>query len=310
MKKTILLTIICAALHYTAQAQFYISARGGYAFSVSSSVAVGSAQSGNGYINIDKGKGIKESANYYGTGGPGLTFALSPGYMFTKHIGAELGIHYFMSEVLPLTDRSEIDPQGAINVFRVKLSARSNQVRVAPAIVIRGGGEHFTPYMRFGVLLPVYGSVVLESEQYFETSNETLKVSQRDVLNGAPSVGYQAAVGVAFSIRKHLELYAEAEIITLSIKAAKLTTVKLDRIVTDKATGETTTYDINSKDASTGDPLIDVSDLQAVYKDKIDNGTDNTIANPKFDAKQPRNELSRLANYNSLGVHVGLRYSF
>ena len=309
MKKTILLTIICAAWHYTAQAQFYISARGGYAFSVSSSVAVGSPESGNGYINVDKGKRIKESANYYGTGGPGLTFALAPGYMFNKHIGAELGIHYFMSEVLPLTDRSEIDPQGALNVFKVQLRARSNQVRVAPSVVIRGGGEHFTPYMKFGVLLPVYGNVVLESEQYFETSNDITKVSQRDVLDGAPSVGYQAAVGASFPLRKYLELYVEAEIITLTIKAAKLTTVKVDKIYTDKASGETATYDINSKDVSTGEPLISVSELQVVYKDKIDD-TDNTYANPKFDPKLPRNELARLANYNSLGVHVGLRYSF
>src|SRR5438132_13940429 len=77
---------------------FYVGAGAGYSLASACGAAQGLANTGN--------TTPAAFENVTGSAGQGLSLALTPGYMFSKHIGAELGVSYLIGSPVTLTDNS------------------------------------------------------------------------------------------------------------------------------------------------------------------------------------------------------------
>ncbi|MEY4926561.1 MAG: hypothetical protein RI894_997 [Bacteroidota bacterium] len=316
MKKNILFlaTILVAN---AAQAQFYLQAKGGYAFPAS-------IQRINGISDIDGDNVIEDGVHIetwnaakqkvdvsdtpiYGSGGAGVTTSLTAGYMLTKHFGVELAVHYFESE------RSH--PQHTENVIvevdnsptvTADFYAKSRQVRIAPSVVVCGNIMGISPYARFGLLLPVAGQVEVEAHTILNdpSSGDRQETDLNVVINGAFSLGYNTAFGLSVPLTPHVSLYAEAELITLAITPAKSAIVSGEER-TYSAQGNRTTTDLNKISLANTIYL-----REKVFVNALTETSNNQYTNAHYDQKMPKDELASPTNYNSLGVHLGVRYTF
>jgi hypothetical protein len=315
MQKNLLLTAATFAIgslfHTAAVAQFYVQSRNGYAFETAVERVAGLADATLDGV-VDNGKTIITPTtqlyeNVYGTGGAGFNAGVEFGYMFNKYIGVELGVHYFMSE----TTRPEYvaDDLGGGLTVEATFLAHSNQVRVAPSVIVRGG-DGFAPYGRFGLMVPVYGNVQVDNEVLFISPVSTQHLEQHIILDGAFSLGYNTAFGLTIPIEKNFSAYAEAELLTIGIKAAK------SEIVSAKSTRTEPNGALLGIDY---DNNVNVYryDREVIYEDAFTEKS-NVRYDPNnpatsgytYDETKPRNELSRITSYTSLGFNVGVRYSF
>jgi hypothetical protein len=49
---------------------------------------------------------------------------------------------------------------------------------------------------------------------------------------------------------------------------------------------------------------------ETTYLDEVDNSSDNTASNPKFDKDKPTVELRQKAPFSSLGFNIGITMTF
>ena len=298
----------CSTLAF---AQFYLQSRNGYAFETATERVAGLADAtldgivDNGTTVITPTTQLYE--NVYGTGGAGFNAGIEMGYQFNKYVGVELGVHYFMSE----TTRPEYVTKDFGGGFKTSalFEAHSNQVRVAPSLVIRGG-TGFAPYVRLGLMVPVIGNVVVDNNVYITTGASTQHLEQRIILDGAFSLGYNTAFGLTLPVEKNLSIYAEAEVLTIGIKAAKSEIIAAKSTLTEP-NGNLLGIDYDNN------VNIYRYDREVVYVDKLTPAS-NVRQDPNnpstvgftYDPDKPRNELSRITSYASVGFNVGVRYLF
>jgi hypothetical protein len=124
------------------------------------------------------------------------------------------------------------------------------------------------------------------------------------VFNGAFSLGYNTVMGIQIPIEKHLSLNIEGELLTLGIKSGK------SAVVASKSeTRNAQTNELIRTQSLLEDGFPTVAEQKVEYVDQI-MPESNVSGNAGFDPAKPRNELGRVANYNSFGAHLALCYSF
>jgi Outer membrane protein beta-barrel domain len=321
MKKTLLIGVFALFSLPLAQAQFYVQARGGYAFSVAKERVAALKMLSNAdpknadgirYYNSQK-RSENQSEVTFGTGGEGLTGNLTFGYFFNKHVGAELGISHFSSKT-SLVQETDALPFSENYRIYARFEAQSDQIRVMPSIVVRGGDKGVQPYARFGLLLPVYGQVNIKNDVIydagykltkFENGEQISKQTNNIVFNGAFSLGYNSAFGVHIPLSDHTSVNFEAELLTLGIRGGKSKVVASHTVSTDYATQKVI---LDSEDVSLGFPKV--YDQEVEYVDEINSESNVQSAGYNYNPDKPRNELRRVSSYTSLGVYMGLRYTF
>jgi Outer membrane protein beta-barrel domain len=317
MKKILLLSSF-ALLYSNVQAQFYAQGRNGYSWSVAVERSRGvkdvtpfaePKDDGERLYNFSEA-GKNYIQNTYGTGGEGFTSGVGVGYYFNKNVGVEMGISYFQSKI-SLAQETRLEGGS----FRATLLfyARSQQLRVLPSLVIRGSDKGVQPYARMGLVVPVMGEVrinnILENDATYHATTfedtDTKERFQNDIVfNGAPSWGYNSAFGINIPIEPHLSLCVEAELITLGIKAGRSKVVGSSSVTTSKKTGAILS---EQNDLETGFPTV--ADRETEYVEQITSES-NVENKPGFDHDKPKNEITRITSYNSLGAHLTLRYTF
>jgi hypothetical protein len=250
--------------------------------------------------------------NFYGTGGQGFTSGGAFGYFFNKYVGAEMGISYFSSKTSLVQETTAI--LGTLKVD-ANFEAHTNQIRLMPSLIVRGGNTGIQPYARFGLCAPVYGQVDISNNVKYDFSYGTtnfdpdnpLYITEQEntiVFNGAFSLGYNTAFGIHIPLEKHWSVNIEGELLTLGIRAGKSAIVATKAITRNAQTNQVTAVQ-DVLDES----FPHVSEQKVEYVDKL-TPESNVEGSANFDNTKPRNELSRVANYNSFGLHLALRYSF
>ena len=252
MKKPILLALFSVVFVQITTAQFYLQARGGFAFSTAKERILGlkrftnlDASRDDGerfYVSTAQGKNSAE--NFYGTGGEGITSGVAAGYFFNKYIGAELGVSYFSSKHSLVQQTASISGSFRIDA---KFEANSNQIRVLPALVIRGSNEGLQPYARFGLVAPVYGQVdIVNNVQLnngyglttYENDEQVLAQTSKIVFNGAFSLGYNTAFGLHIPLSPRTSVNIETELLTLGVRGGKSAVSSTQGITTDLKTNQ------------------------------------------------------------------------
>lgn len=221
----------------------------------------------------------------YGTLGSGLNITLAPGYMFSKHIGVELGINYFMGNKVVISNATA--PGGSD-----KTTANSSQIRLLPSLVLNTGGEKLFGFTKVGLVVPVAGDTKGLREVSTLTPLGAIPTEIQTTNKGNMSVGFRGSVGVGYNLSEKLALSLEVFHTSLSIKAKS-------RVIDS--------YTTNGVDQIATAPKYST---ETNYVDELTQSSNNSTYNTNFSPTSAKDELASKTSYNQLGVSVGIKYNF
>lgn len=272
MKKGLLVGALLLSTGMVSAQNLYVGVHGGYGFGVPSE------QLGTTEVITATGQ---TSTNNFGSFGGGLDVGLNVGYMFTEHLGAELGFSYFSGSTVT-SDKVTV-PTGELTV-----DLKSTQMRLAPSLVLSTGGD-FAVYGKAGLVLPVGGSTIVN---YRDATNPLSTVETDFEAKGALSLGFQGAIGVSYNVSDNLSIFGELAGVNLRIKSASNT-------ITRNIVGGT---DILS--------LMDTYDKETTFVDELSASSNNSNYNAAFSTESPKEALATTANFNALFINVGVKFNF
>ncbi len=258
--KSMLLVLAIFLLTTTLFAQgSYLNIHAGYGFKAGSASTSESTSSNSSQTN-------KHVAFSFGKG---LTMGAAFGHMFTKNIGAELGLSYLLGGKTEITDTYTRDS------YVSSISAK--MLRINPSMIVSAGMENINPYAKFGLII---GKGSIKSE-YTETYNGDAYFTKIKY-NGGVAFGFSSAIGLMFRLGESLALITEVNMINLSYAPTK---------------GEVTEATMNGVDQL---PSMTTSQKEIKYVDKSVSTSSPTTSIPteRVKSKYP---------FGSFGINIGLR---
>ncbi|WP_454946335.1 hypothetical protein [Capnocytophaga granulosa] len=309
---------------YTASAQVYVSATGGYAWGVPST------KIGEESING------KESVNF-GTFGEGLNTQLRVGYFFNKTWGVDLGFGYLHGADQTIA-RRKLD-NGNLRGINASIDAEAigrGRAYGASLSVIYNFTDNF--YGRFGFLTKIGGrtEVVAHSTTTIKgeidsgmvttlkavipglaslppgttiNAGATIETSYTQDFKGKMPFGTIAALGYNYNFNDKLAIFAELEYMNISVKR-DYSDIK-DFKQTLKAT-----FNVGGQLVEKEIPLATLSNFKedGSFRDfrgqEYQKHVDYVESATEEELSKPTKELTEKASYSSLGLNFGIKYTF
>src|SRR5688572_23808821 len=164
-----LLVLAGSSMAEAQSGKFYMKAAGGYFFSVSNGQFpdVGPYPPRDEHVAVNPATGASTTISekvLTGSYGEGVRGGLSFGYNFNQYIAVEGTFNYFHSKKNLMT-RNLTTIQGTnTKAGSVESYGHVNAVDFAPSLVISPGFAKLNPYVRFGVVVPLWGRLFIETD--------------------------------------------------------------------------------------------------------------------------------------------------
>jgi opacity protein-like surface antigen len=349
MKKTIAIAVLCTAMGSSAMAQqmttpheassrhhqwpkFYLAVNGGYFFSVSPgefpNVGPFGPYATSAYVDPSTGQQTSIISNKILTGsyGAGWRTGLTIGMDVSKFVSFEIAAHYFQSNRNLMTNQVWYEegqtPSAATTILNLTSRGYVDDVDVAPAIVLNAGHkEGLNPYVRFGLVIPVYGRLKIHTDGMAAgetviggTPYLTEAVFHRDEeVKPNATLGFQGAFGVSYPLCHKLDVYVEAEYRNVPVvsKSKEVTKYNETDAVINPATGATVqTSTIGLSGLSTAERY---TNYVTILTSSSNTPTDNPQTNlhPTYQNENaPSNDLKSYINIGGLGMNLGFKWRF
>jgi len=278
VQKKVALGMFISLFSIAAYSQFYINVGGGYNLGIANQSLLNNYERTN---NIEKMENVKTSL------GKGLNFGLNLGYMFNGNIGIDLQCSYLLGD--ETTGESEDNfTFFDINYYDFeKISIKSQMFRVNPSIIIASGFDKLDPYAKFGVIFG-FGSINLN---YLDEEYENNQLEDKEVvkwkMDGGMAFGISSALGLMYHISDLISVYGELDLVGMSYAPIK---------------GVMTEYTVNGAD-KLPDLTTDAKEIE--FLDEITYDDDNPPS-----TAEPSKELKFYFPYSSIGLNIGVRFSF
>jgi hypothetical protein len=308
----------------TTPSRFYVKVAGGYYFSVfpGQFPKVGPYEPHDEHKQFNSSNGTttviseKVLTGSYGAGARG---GLSFGWNLNKYMAIEATFNYYRSKENLMT--REVTTLAGANTVLGKIEANGyvRAVDFAPSLVVSPGFEKVNPYVRFGLVVPLWGRLNIETDAS-QTGSTVVgtntfitqtAIHREEQVHPNVTLGFQGAFGVAFPIAKKLDIFVEAEYRNIPVKSKNkevqvydentkvinpttgATVNTVHRGLSDLSTAERETKYVNTLDASSNTP-VGQSGAKVSYKND----------------DQPSNDLKSYINIGGLGGNAGLRWRF
>lgn len=272
IKTIIALAITLLSINAFAQS-FYVKLNGGYNWGIASNV-IASNSNQVGTVNSYE----KVNLSF----GKGINIGGAFGYMFNKNIGAELGINYLIGGTTETSSKSSSFNSSSNNTYNYS----STLLNFIPSIIITPGFEKINPYAKIGMSLGI-ATMSNKNENSSTSGSTTNTTNQTSIASGGLAIGLVSALGATYEINKNISVFGELNISTLSYSPTK---------------SEITEYKQNGVD--------NLSTLKT--RDKVTEYSDSysTDSSSPTDVNNPRKSMSINIPFSSLGVNIGVKYSF
>jgi hypothetical protein len=237
--------------------------------------------------NYERTNNIVKMENVKTSLGKGLNFGLNLGYMFNGNIGIDLQCSYLLGD--ETTGESEDNfTFFDINYYDFeKISIKSQMFRVNPSIIIASGFDKLDPYAKFGVIFG-FGSINLNYlDEEYENNILENKVIEKWKYNGGMAFGISSALGLMYHISDLISVYGELDLVGMSYAPIK---------------GVMTEYTVNGADKL---PNLTTDAKEIEFLDEITYDYDNPPS-----TAEPSKELKFYFPYSSIGLNIGVRFSF
>jgi opacity protein-like surface antigen len=244
-----------------------------------------------------------------GSFGQGFRSGITAGYRFSPRIGVEMAVNYYSSDTKTMAQTTnrlvKYDPATtAATYVNFTADGKIKAFDLAPAIVMFLGENHgFEPYTKVGVIVPIHGTLNIETDRDYKTfvgANQVAetKAFSKDVVKPNPTIGFMAALGTSYKLGKNISLFAELEYRNFTVHGK---------------TKETEVYTENGVDklnTTTAFRKASYSATHTNYVDRLDSSSNNETYNAAgFKENEAMNELSSYVGISGLGLTFGLKYS-
>ncbi|MBK9567081.1 MAG: hypothetical protein WAT22_13525 [Saprospiraceae bacterium] len=276
--KNLLIFAFAMMVSFAGKSQFYVSGGAGYTLGMPEQIL--------GINTVQTSATATSTTNNYGTYGAGTNLRLNLGYFFNDKLGVDLGFAYLMGKQQDVTTFT----YAAANASSYQ-KATSTAIGFAPALVYKLNGGL---YGRFGIATKVGGKVDVDiyGKQPFSGAPTTAytETKAKAEIHGQPPFGFIGALGYEISLGK-LGLFAEAEYLGINVKRKSLTMNEFD----------TSVYQNNGTliqaGAATLEKLPPGNFKEVTYKESAT-------------SPQGAEQLSLVSPYSSLGINIGVKFSF
>ena len=291
------LLILCA-LQADAQRGMYLEGSVGYLMGVTNDILGPDVQYDALYAPVN-------SSTIQGTYGEGLGLTLEVGYMLSKNFGVGLATSYVFGQKT-LVERST-SPLGEDLSY-----AKNTRLTLSPCIIVDAGHRSFSPYAKFGVLIPVLG----ETQGTRSSTDPALlspaipivypcstHIDATSIAKGQFSLGFESTVGFRYNLTRPLSLFAQVGYTGLRIKRDTYA-VPTATVTLADGSQESILYLLES----VGEYQYTVYEKeinQAEYEQYVLDSADDYGTE-----KAPHKSLYQDANFSTLNIEIGVRYSF
>lgn len=305
----------------TPQSKFYMKAGGGYFFSVFPGqfpdVGPYPPHDIRSTINPANGQTTTVSDKVLtGSYGEGARGGLTFGWNINRFIALEGTVNYYHSKKNLMT-RQITTIQGSGQVAgSIESYGYANAFDFAPGIVINPGFENINPYVRFGMVIPFYGRLHIETDAN-TTTPVAATVVARTVIHREEEVhpnitlGFQGALGVTIPVAGKLDIFVETEYRNVPAKSKKkeVTAYEESTQVVNSGSGQViSTQQRGLNDLSTAERHTDyVTTLDQTSNTPV--GREGAATRYKND-NEPANDLKSYINIGGLGANAGVRFRF
>ncbi len=273
MKKTTLTTALCILGLGISVSSFgqglYVGLGGGYGFAA--------AKSGiNGFNDLNVTNSTNQTLTTYSFNqtaknvkysfGSGVPIGLYGGYMFTKNIGAELGIGYLIGSKTTLTNDQTQTAPGSSSTDNTTETLKGHMMRLTPSLRIQVGEDKIKPYMTAGIIIGMATGITDETSETKTGTGQPSSTSDNIwTYSGGMSIGFHGAVGATYMISDQLGIFGEltGNYMNWSPNKKVLTTATLNGTdelgkmnTIDKETDYKSSYTTTSGPVSTGSPTL------------------------------------------------------
>ena len=279
MKRTIIILSLFIAGIINIKAQnLYYGFGGGYGFAV----AKGDYQN---TVTTSYASGTEsiEYTNKTYSYGKGVNLSVFLGYMFTKHIGAELNIDYLYGSKYQIN--AVYNPSNQSD----EKNRYGKMLRLIPEIKFTEGEKRFRPYVKAGLIIGVLPIIIENEESKYTTGPGPLSLNtdltQTRKYTGGISPGFHGAIGTDIVLDNRTVLFAEVSgyFQSYSPKKCKLTA-----------------YTQGGQNGLGGMSLGEIeTDYSSTYTPP------NSSARPDY--SQPSKGLKFTTPFSSVGFIIGLR---
>jgi len=182
--------------------------------------------------------GSEVSSSLVGSYGSGIGLDLNLGYMFSRNFGIDMGIEYVLGNetlIEEFTDGDSFDQSYATN----------KRLTLSPAFVVDAGSETLSPFIRFGILIPVAGQT-----EGFRASNNPSMISSsipllfpnaesfraESIAKGQFSLGLNAAFGLRYQLNEMISILGSVGYTGLRIARQSYEVPSATLTMTDEST--------------------------------------------------------------------------
>lgn len=156
----------------------------------------------------------------------GLYANFGIGYMFNNNLGVEI---YTAVGIAPksYTFTTEYPAASGYNINDMYKQYALMPIITMPSIVIQTGNK-IQAYLRGGMAIPVKTNMVAEYNSKRSTSSHTDNINYLTEIKNSFNIGFNGALGVKTHLRKHVFLYSEFSVLSLSLYVKETRLVKYD----------------------------------------------------------------------------------
>lgn len=274
MKQFLLASLLIIFFNQVDAQKLFASFGAGYGIAVSSSI-LGYNEEDNSVANTFFTENVK------GSYGKGMSLNIAVGYMINDKIGLELGGNYLMGSKYTFTN---VDINSTTSSTKVD-EIHATSFRLIPGIRLSFGENKLKYYSRIGLAIGVMNKL---TDNYNRTSTNpggTELTSSTFEYSGGTYLGFSGAFGLTYDFSEHMALYAEINRYFISWAPT---------------TGEYTNFTVNGEDQLGS---METKDKKFEYLDRIDQSMNQN-------SFESRKELKVYSPLNSLGLSVGLHFTF
>lgn len=214
--------------------------------------------------------------------GKGFTIAGAFGYMFSKHIGAELNLSYLIGGKNKAESSSTYYTPTNVLSNTGKTSLSGSMFRINPTLVLEGGCENFNPYAKFGLLIGIGSILKVQNDD-----NNGVLYTRKTCLNGGMALGFNAGIGASYRFCENFFLFGELNMVNLSYAPTR------GKLIEATYDGEDVLEDMTIREKET--------EFVKEYSDEY---------NVPVDTSEPKKELRQKYPFGSFGINVGVKFRF
>jgi len=236
----------------------------------------------------------------HGSFGEGFRASVTAGYRFTPRLGVELGFNHFSSANKTMVETTNRLVAAGPTYATGKAVGKLEAYDIAPAIVLFLGESHgFEPYTKVGVIVPVHGTLDIETTRTYTNPAGAVDTYSKDVIKPNPTVGFTAALGTSYKLGKHISIFAELEYRNFTVHGKSKETEAYTENGVDKLNTPTTFR-----------PDASYSANHTNYVDQINTTSNSKVTNSAgFDNTKATDDISSYVGISGLGLTFGLKYS-